>query len=159
MEKKINNLKQQITLHKQLIEECKTQASFKGVDVLPIGIFTGFGDGYASPIKVKNFIKFLECEIIKSTKEIKELEKIIKPLDLVEFLKENLVPKEFEYESDNYTLLYDYSTKALYINIDIQTESTFPYFNSISFEVLGTLNDNKITLKQLKQAYKKLNWI
>lgn len=82
-----------------------------------------------------------------------------KPFDLVEFLKRNLEPEEFEYESNNYTLLYDYSTKALYIDIDILIESTFPYFKSISFEILGTLNDNKITLKQLKEAYRELGWL
>lgn len=82
-----------------------------------------------------------------------------KPFDLVDFLKENLEPEEFEYEGNNYTLIYDYNTKALYTNIDILIESTFPYFKSISFDVLGTLNENKITMKQLKEAYRKLGWI
>lgn len=74
LEKKYD-LNCKIFSHKELIEECKNQSEMQGTDVLSIGVSIGYGDGYFSLIRVENFIKFLESEIIEYEKQLKEINK------------------------------------------------------------------------------------
>lgn len=87
------------------------------------------------------------------------------PFNLVEFLKENLEPKEFEKPTsysnwtDNLYLVYMYSECEWKYAYERICEIPTVYFKSICNEVLEKLTINNVTPKQLKEAYKKLNWI
>ncbi len=91
-------------------------------------------------------------------------EVIEKPFDLVEFLKKNLVPKEFKEDDDNIFLNYDYIEKRIDwdCNEIVEIMGTI-YFEDVEFEKLNILvnemNDRGITPEQLKEAYKKLGWL
>lgn len=87
-----------------------------------------------------------------------------KPFDLVEFLKKNLVPKEFKEDDDNIFLNYDYIEKRIDwdCNEIVEIMGTI-YFEDVEFEKLNILvnemNDRGVTPEQLKEAYKKLGWL
>lgn len=87
-----------------------------------------------------------------------------KPFDLVEFLKKNLVPKEFKEDDDNIFLNYDYIEKCIDwdCNEIVEIMGTI-YFEDVEFEKLNILvnemNDRGVTPEQLKEAYKKLGWL
>lgn len=79
-----------------------------------------------------------------------------KHFDLVDFLKENLEPKEFKFEEWNE---YIVNIDEVWVGrattcIEIPTI----YFKSVRDSVLDTLTTEKVTMKQLKQAYKELGW-
>lgn len=88
-----------------------------------------------------------------------------KPFNLVEFLKENLEPTKFEKPTgytnwtDNIYLAYMYSECEWKYVYDRNFEIPTVYFKSICKEVLEKLTMENVTPQQLKQAYKKLNWI
>lgn len=83
-----------------------------------------------------------------------------KPFNLKEFLKEHLEPKEFEYNEKNYFLYwsvreeeFDFSYASFHKNIE-------PYFKRDNLQiVVDTLNGEYVTLEDLKQAFKELEWI
>lgn len=85
-----------------------------------------------------------------------------KPFDLVEFLKENLEPKEFEQNTNNIYLHFSYVTNrcnwSSTIMIECIGEVYFEVNNELS-HIVDILNENKITSKELKQAYKELGWL
>ena len=87
-----------------------------------------------------------------------------KPFDLVEFLKKNLVPKEFKEDDDNIFLNYDYIEKRIDwdCNEIVEIMGTI-YFEDVEFEKLNILvnemNDRGITPDQLKEAYKEIGWL
>ena len=90
----------------------------------------------------------------------------IKPFDLVDYLNKNLIKKEFKQGDDNFYLYYDHTYNVWDISKNIRFEEMKVYFDCIHIEdklifnqVAKTLTDKKITPKQLKQAYKSLNWI
>lgn len=91
-------------------------------------------------------------------------EVIEKPFDLVEFLKKNLVPKEFKEDDDNIFLNYDYIEKRIDwdCNEIVEIMGTI-YFEDVEFEKLNILvnemNDRGITPEQLKEAYKEIGWL
>ncbi len=91
-------------------------------------------------------------------------EVIEKPFDLVEFLKKNLVPKEFKEDDDNIFLNYDYIEKRIDwdCNEIVEIMGTI-YFEDVEFEKLNILvnemNDRGITPDQLKEAYKEIGWL
>lgn len=82
-----------------------------------------------------------------------------KPFDLVEFLRKNLEPKEFEYEKENFYIYYSPYGKRWYSHITTYDDVLAAYFKKCSRELVDTLDDNKVTPQQLKQAYKTLGWI
>lgn len=86
-----------------------------------------------------------------------------KPFDLVEYLKENLQPIEFNEDKFNYFLTYNVRSKELEFNasmICIDIHLTYFHLNSDELKSIEkVLNDNKVTIQQLKQAYKILNWL
>lgn len=86
-----------------------------------------------------------------------------KPFDLVEYLKENLQPVEFNEDKFNYFLTYNVRSKELEFNasmICIDIHLTYFHLNSDELKSIEkVLNDNKVTIQQLKQAYKILNWL
>lgn len=85
-----------------------------------------------------------------------------KPFDLVEFLRENLEPKEFLLEEHNNTINYSHRDGRFFYNytiyLDRITEIYFKNSKCEIVEVVQVLNENNITPQQLKQAYKILNW-
>lgn len=83
-----------------------------------------------------------------------------KPFILKDFLKDNLKPKEFEYNCKNGVIYYSHIDKKIRGDFSHCTEAAFLYFQpgNIGY-VERILNDKKITMKQLKQAYKELGWL
>lgn len=83
--------------------------------------------------------------------------------DLVKYLKENLQPVEFNEDKFNYFLTYNARSKELEFNasmICIDIHLTYFHLNSDELKnIEKVLNDNKVTIQQLKQAYKILNWL
>lgn len=82
-----------------------------------------------------------------------------KPFNLKDFLKDNLEPKEFEYDEHNYFFYWDctkekfcyvYSTNNKYLQL---------YFSEKIKDVVKVLNENEIKFEQLRQAFKELQWI
>ena len=83
-----------------------------------------------------------------------------KPFNLKEFLRENLEPKEFEYEKSNYYLVWDSREEEFDYSYSSFHESITPYFKRENMQiVVDTLNRESITLEDLKQAFKELEWI
>lgn len=80
-----------------------------------------------------------------------------KSFDLVEFLKVNLEPREFEYESNNEYLGYDDGEWKRCVSSRVEVPTV--YFKSICDSVTDELTTEGITVKQLIQAYKDLGWI
>ena len=90
----------------------------------------------------------------------------IKPFDLVDYLKKNLIKKEFKQGDDNSYLCYDHKYNVWETYDSARFEELNVYFDCIHIEdriilnhVAKSLTDKNITTKQLKQAYKSLNWI
>lgn len=81
-----------------------------------------------------------------------------KPFDLVEFLRENVKPKEFEYEEKNYKFMF-ISQDHWEAGYDKYYEEMTVYFEEISYKTATILNEQDITPQQLKQAYKELGWL
>lgn len=89
---------------------------------------------------------------------------LIQQFDLVEFLKENLKPKEFIYEDKNIFLYYDCQTG--HVNWDYN--ETDEIMGTVHFEeiereklnsIINEINIQNISPEQLKQAYKNLGWL
>lgn len=84
--------------------------------------------------------------------------------NLVEFLKENLDPKEFVYKEKNIFLNYDYQKEE--VNWDYVKEDEIMgtvHFKEIELEklnsIINEMNIQGVTPQQLKEAYKKLGWL
>lgn len=82
-----------------------------------------------------------------------------KPFDLVEFLRDNLEPKEFEYKKENFYLYYSPYGKRWYSHITTYDDVLAVYFKRCTRELVDELDENKITPQQLKQGYKELGWL
>lgn len=85
-----------------------------------------------------------------------------KPFDLVNFLRYNLEPKEFEQDTSNIELYFSHKTNRWNWGSNIMTQSILVVYFKASDKlscVVDTLNDNKITIQQLKQGYKELGWL
>lgn len=83
-----------------------------------------------------------------------------KPLDIKEFLKRNLKPKKFVKDEENYFFYWNVNSeriRSMYITCG---ESIQPYFCEDNMDmIIETLNEHKVSLRQLKQAFKELGWI
>lgn len=82
--------------------------------------------------------------------------------NLVEFLKENLKPKEFEYGVRNRYISYEHDLEEFeykhdYYNEDIGTV----YIEELEdySKIISELTINEVTPQQLKEAYKTLGWL
>lgn len=85
-----------------------------------------------------------------------------KPFDLIEFLRENLKPKEFEQGKSNRYISYEYDLKEFEYYADYHSEDIGTvYIEELDdyYKTISELTINKVTPKQLKQAYKTLGWI
>lgn len=82
-----------------------------------------------------------------------------KLFNLVEFLRDNLEPKEFEYKKENLYLYYSPYGKRWYSHITTYDDVLAVYFKKCSRELVDTLDDNEVTPQQLKDAYKTLGWL
>lgn len=87
-----------------------------------------------------------------------------KPFNLVEFLRENLEPKEFVYKEKNIFLNYDYQKEE--VNWDYIKEDEIMgtvHFKEIEFEklnsIINEMNIQGVTPQQLKEAYRVLKWL
>lgn len=86
-----------------------------------------------------------------------------KLFNLVEFLRENLEPVEFNEDKFNYFLTYNVRSKELEFNCSmICVDVHLTYFHLCSDKLKNverTLNDNEVTIQQLKDAYRRLGWL
>ena len=85
-----------------------------------------------------------------------------KPFNLVEFLRDNLKPKEFEQGKSNRYISYEYDSKKLECYADYNSEDIGAvYLEGLDdyHKIISELTINEVTLKQLKQAYKELGWL
>lgn len=82
-----------------------------------------------------------------------------KPFDLIKYLEENLIPVDFTKDVSNDYLGYDYCDEEWKRFAAIHKDILTVYFISIYDTVLETLTNEKITPKQLKEAYKELGWL
>lgn len=85
-----------------------------------------------------------------------------KPFDLVEFLRENLKPKEFEYGKRNRYISYEYDLKEFEYCVDYHSEDIGTvYIEELDDypKTISELTINEVTPQQLKQAYKELGWL
>ncbi len=79
--------------------------------------------------------------------------------NLAEFLKDNLTPKEYILKEENHYFYYDWDSKRIEADFSTDIEYDCLYFNDISIEIKYALNEARVTMKQLHQAFKELNWI
>lgn len=80
---------------------------------------------------------------------------------LVQFLKDNLKPRNFDYNEDNYEIEYDYFLHCWCRAVSTgrnQYEQTATYFEEISDEFLRLLNKNNVIPAQMREAFKELGW-
>lgn len=83
-----------------------------------------------------------------------------KSFDLVEYLKENLVPKKFVCGEYNYYYYYDSKFKTWSTDYDEICQDIKTYFDDDDDDYLvDMLNQNQITPQQLKNAFKELRWL
>lgn len=82
------------------------------------------------------------------------------PLNICNLLSETLEVKEFECGEYNYSIDYshEFNSFTTIITKKIETLGRV-YFKDVPNSTLKTLNDNGVTLKQLKEAYKELGWL
>lgn len=92
-------------------------------------------------------------------KEKKIVEENKKTFDLVEFLKENLKPKEFVRGEKNCYVYFSYFSKRWSVGQNDFHQEPKQYFEAIQGTVKIVLELNKVTPQQLKQAYKELGWL
>ena len=84
--------------------------------------------------------------------------------DLVNFLKDNLEPKEFIYKDKNIFLYYDHQKKEVnwdYIKEDEMMGTV--HFKEMEREklisIINEMNIQNIKSEQLKEAYRELGWL
>lgn len=83
-----------------------------------------------------------------------------KPLDLKSFLKEQLVPVEFDSSCENYCLMYDSLCNKFMVNGSQYDEYATVYFHYDNVEyVAEVLNDEQVNMKELVTAFKELGWL
>ena len=83
-----------------------------------------------------------------------------KPLDLKSFLKEQLVPVEFDSSCENYCLMYNNLYNKFTVNVSQYEEYATVYFHYDNVDYVAEfLNDEQITMKELVKAFKELGWI
>lgn len=79
--------------------------------------------------------------------------------NLVEFLKENLKPKEFEVGECNNYFYFNMKDNEWYVSYNHYFQEIKTYFSNINRDFVNTLNENKVIPKELKEAYKELGWL
>lgn len=82
-----------------------------------------------------------------------------KPFNLVEFLRENLEPKEFEAGECNNYFYFNIKDNEWHVSYNHYFQEIKTYFSNINYDFTNTLNENKVTPKELKDAYKILGWL
>ena len=82
-----------------------------------------------------------------------------KTFDLVEYLKENLKPKEFVCGEYNYYYFFWANDEEWSICNDVLNQDIKVYFDVRSEDFINMLNKNKITPQQLRNAYRELGWL
>lgn len=82
-----------------------------------------------------------------------------KPFDLVEFLRENLKPKEFVCGEYNYYYFFWAKDEEWSVCYDAINQDIKVYFEDSNYYFIDILNKNKITPQQLRNAYRELGWL
>lgn len=83
-----------------------------------------------------------------------------KPFNLVEFLRDNLQPKEFENGKPNYYLCFTKSfDNSWSFELNRHTDMVSVCFKEGKRDVEIELIRKSVTPQQLRQAYKKLGWL
>lgn len=83
-----------------------------------------------------------------------------KPLDLKSFLKEQLVPVEFDSSCENYCLTYNnlHSTFTVITSQYVEYATVYFHYDNVDY-VAEVLSDEQITMKELVKAFKELGWL
>jgi hypothetical protein len=85
------------------------------------------------------------------------------PFNLVEFLRENTRCVDFDYAWNNYYIYYDEGDEEFYMDyltcLDYVGLIYLDNRDSDLNYVVKTLNEHKVTSKELKDAYKLLGWV
>lgn len=85
-----------------------------------------------------------------------------KPIDLINFLKENIEPKEFKEDEHNMYFKFSYFSSEWNIAESDMSENPGSLYFTIkttSSKILSELTNCQITPRQLIEAYKILKWI
>lgn len=81
------------------------------------------------------------------------------PFNLVEFLKENLEPKEFNNKEKNWIIFLNSETNKWYFHDCGEDCIITVYFRTAEREIVDKLDEIEVTPRQLKDAYKVLKWL
>lgn len=83
-----------------------------------------------------------------------------KPLDLKSFLKEQLIPVEFDSSCENYCLTYNNLHSTFTVSASQYDEYATVYFHYDNVDyVAEVLTEEQITMKELVKAFKELGWL
>lgn len=83
-----------------------------------------------------------------------------KPFDLKNFLKEQLVPIEFDSSRENYFFVYDNLCNTFTVNASQYDEYATVYFGGDNvYYVARVLREEQVTMKELVKAFKELGWL
>lgn len=83
-----------------------------------------------------------------------------KPFDLKSFLREQLVPVEFDSSRENYFFVYDNLHNTFTVNASKHDEYTAVYFGGDNvYYIARVLREEQITMKELIKAFKELGWL
>lgn len=117
----------------------------------------------------EDFKNKIENNYKLTNEEKKELEESINlrknieenKFNLISFLKEKTNPKKFEDGEYNYYIAFDHDLNRFDYFYDHYTEylGTVYLESEDIIEIISELNRNKVTLEELKNAFKELNWI
>lgn len=107
---------------------------------------------------IKTFFEDLQ-DVNVFLKSLGFKEVIQEKFDLVKFLKENLKPKEFEAGEYNNYFYFNMKDNEWYVSYNHYFQEIKTYFSNINYDFVNTLNENKVTPKELKEAYKELGWL
>lgn len=107
----------------------------------------------------KRYVKDLTPTLFWSEVNIPTDEEDRNPFNLVEFLRENLKPKEFVCGEYNYYYFFWANDEEWSICYDAMNQDIKVYFKDMNRYVIDMLNQNKITPQQLRNAYRELGWL
>lgn len=112
----------------------------------------------------KRYVKDLTPTLFWNEVKLPNDEEDKKPFDLVEFLRENLEPRDFRGGTNNIELRFSHKSNKWKWNWSVLNQSIGAvYFrdrnNGILHYIIDILNKNKITPQQLRNAYRELGWL
>ncbi len=80
-------------------------------------------------------------------------------INLKEYLKQNTTTSFYNSKKDNYYIAFNNKKYEWEIVKATEEDVTMQYFNWINSSVIAVLNDELVTLSELRLAYKELGWL